>query len=76
MNEKEKAETLARPGGLQRPQESSDEKTVRECKAKEAQLYAARGYGGYINTEEINELREKQKAAQDRITELRESNKR
>jgi len=61
MSEKEKAEALRRARTVQ-PGESHSkipgwQKELAENEAHEAELYAHRGYGGYIDTEQIEAIR-------------------
>jgi len=59
--EKIKAEALRRARTLQ-PGEGSPiegwQKIIEENEAHEAQLYAQRGYGGYINSEQLEAIRQ------------------
>lgn len=60
MNEKEKAQAIDRALKIQ-PNESPEvkelQKGLQENIAEESRLYAARGYGGYISTGEIEAIR-------------------
>lgn len=60
MNEKEKAEAISRARKVQPnegPEIKDSQKELEENLAEEARLYTARGYGGYINTGEIEAIR-------------------
>jgi hypothetical protein len=58
MNESKKEETQRGLGSVQRgPEIETAIETIRRCNEKEERLYAARGYGGYIETEEIKKIR-------------------
>lgn len=75
MNEKEKAEAISRAARLQ--QGESEEikelqEQLKEACAEEAKLYTARGYGGYITTDEVQALREAQEEFAEQITKLRQ----
>ena len=80
----EKTETKNSPQGeaqrgthpLQRDAKSSEVKRLREeiqkADAAEAQLYAARGHGGYINSETLKEIRTARGVAVSALLELGE----
>lgn len=53
-----KAKVKPGPRSLERKTKGiSAQKFIAECDRQEAQLFAQRGYGGYIDTEELNTLR-------------------
>lgn len=74
MSEKEKAKAVLRARSVQ-PNESSEIKSLQEIieenEAHEAQLYAQRGYGGYINSEHIEAIRKATWEAVQKIEALR-----
>lgn len=70
----EKTKTQQGPGGLQREtqggsgQEADDlRKVIQTCERKEAALFAQRGYGGYIETEELAEIRKRKASAKEKL---------
>ena len=73
----EKTKAVAGTGGLQRA-ESSEVKAhrqiIEECNQAEAQLYASRGYGGYIKTEHLDALRAARIEAQHKLKQLTGAN--
>lgn len=74
MNEKQKAEALRRAREIQ-PGEGSEVKefqtVIKETEAREAELYAGRGYGGYINTSHIEAIRKDREEAVTEIERIR-----
>ena len=66
MNEKNQTQAIAGPRPVQRdagPQSRSErEKEIKALEAEEAQLFASRGYGGYIDSDKLDELRVKRTA--------------
>jgi len=68
VNEKTQTQTVAGPRSVQRdasPQSRIErEKEIAALKGEEEKLFTARGYGGYIDTDRLNALREKWAALQ------------
>jgi len=62
-HEEEKTEAKRGTGGVQRQTESPEDKIIRETNAEEDQLFAQRGYGGYIDTEKLSAIRAKRAQA-------------
>jgi hypothetical protein len=73
--EKKKAEAVRRASTLQRGEEGSPIESaieiVKEQVAAEAELYAKRGYGGYIKTEHIKAIRATRDEAVEKVEKLR-----
>lgn len=72
MNEKatkEEAQTVPGTSGLQRQAQGSSElqKVITECEQAEADLYARRGYGGYIKTEHLDAIRATKQEAKEKL---------
>lgn len=70
MNEKKETQVVGGTGSLQRsPQSQVQEQVenleaqIKSLEAQEAQLFAARGYGGYIHTAALNGIRDAIQAA-------------
>lgn len=73
MNEKEKTEIVSRARSIQQGESAEIgeiQKDLAEACTEEANLFTARGYGGYIHSGEIKALRETQIEAAQRIISL------
>jgi len=58
MSEEQKTKTISGAAGLQRRPEIEVLKEIAACEEDEATLFAVRGYGGYINSKEIEAIRQ------------------
>ena len=58
MSEETKTKTIGGAGGVQRSAESEIIEQIKRLEALEAALYAARGHGGYIETQGLETIRQ------------------